>query len=46
MFLFHLKSSLSSQDHLATSKTWTRTLDLDSEKPGPRKSWIQKNLNP
>ena len=40
-----------------TSKTWTRTLDLDSEKPGlkkkmdlgkpwPRKTWTLKNLDP
>ena len=31
---------------LATSKTWTRTLDPDSEKPGPWKKWTQKNLDP
>ena len=30
----------------ATSKTWTRTLDLDSEKPGPWKTLTQKNLDP
>ena len=28
-----------------TSKTWTRTLDPDPEKPGPRKTWILKNLD-
>ena len=28
----------------ATSKTWTRTLDLDSQKPGPWKTWILKNM--
>ena len=31
---------------LATSKTWTRTLDLDPEKPRPRKTWTLKNLDP
>ena len=31
---------------LATSKTWTRTLDPDPEKPGPLKTWTQKNLDP
>ena len=30
----------------ATSKTWTRTLDLDPEKPGPLKTWTLKNLDP
>ena len=30
----------------ATSKTWTQTLDPDPEKPGPRKTWTQKNLDP
>ena len=35
----------------ATSKTWTRTLDPDPEKPGPekpgpRKTWTLKNLDP
>ena len=30
----------------ATSKTWTRTLDPDFEKPGPRKTWTLKNLDP
>ena len=29
----------------ATSKTWTRTLDPDPEKPGPRKTWTLKNLD-
>ena len=29
----------------ATSKTWTRTLDQDHEKPGPLKSWTLKNLD-
>ena len=28
---------------MATSKTWTRTLDLDPEKPRPLKRW---NLDP
>ena len=28
----------------ATSKTWTRTLDL--EKSGPWKTWILKNMDP
>ena len=31
---------------MATSKTWTRTPDLDPEKPGPTKTWAQKNLDP
>ena len=31
---------------MATSKTWTRTLDLDSEKLGPLKIWNLKNMNP
>ena len=36
---------------MATSKTWTQTLDpdlekLDPEKPGPRKTRTPKNLNP
>ena len=32
---------------MATSKTWTRTLkNLHPEKPGPRKIWILKNLDP
>ena len=30
----------------ATSKTWTRILDPDLEKPGPRKTWTLKNLDP
>ena len=30
----------------ATSKTWIKTLDLDPEKPGPRKTWTLKNLDP
>ena len=30
----------------ATSKTWTRTLDPDPEKPGPLKNWTLKNLDP
>ena len=30
----------------ASSKTWTRTLDPDPEKTGPRKTWSQKNLDP
>ena len=34
---------------MATSKTWTQTLDLalknlDPEKSGPGKTWTQKNL--
>ena len=33
--------------HPATSKTWTRILEhVDSEKPGPWKTWTLKNLNP
>ena len=31
---------------MATSKTWTRTLDPDPEKPGPRKTLTLKNLDP
>ena len=31
---------------LATSKTWTRILGPDPEKPGPWKTWAQKNLDP
>ena len=27
---------------LATSKTWTLTLDLEPEKPGPWKTWTLK----
>ena len=30
----------------ATSKTWTQTLDLNPEKPGPRKTLTLKNLDP
>ena len=30
----------------ATPKTWAQTLDLDAEKPGPRKTWTQQNLDP
>ena len=35
----------------ATSNTWTSTLDqtlknLDHEKPGPRKTWALKDLDP
>ena len=30
----------------ATSKTWTRTLDPDPEKPEPEKDWTQKNMDP
>ena len=30
----------------ATSKTRTQTLDPDPEKPGPKKAWTQKNLDP
>ena len=30
----------------ATSKTWTRTLDQDPEKPGPRKTWTLQTLDP
>ena len=26
-------------------RPWTRTLDLDPEKHGPRKTWTQKNLD-
>ena len=29
----------------STSKTWTQTLDPDPEKPGPLKTWTQKNLD-
>ena len=29
---------------MATSKTWTRTLDADPEKPGPLKTWTLKPL--
>ena len=29
-----------------TSKTWTRTLDLDPEKAEPRKTWTLINLDP
>ena len=28
------------------ARPWTRTLDLDPEKPGPKKTWTQKNLHP
>lgn len=31
---------------MATSKTWTRTSDLDSEKLGPLKTWNLINMNP
>ena len=31
---------------MATSKTWTRILDSEPEKPELRKTWILKNLNP
>ena len=31
---------------MATSKTWTRTLDPGPEKPGPRKTWTLENLDP
>ena len=27
-------------------RPWSRTLDLDTEKPGPWKSWTQKNWDP
>ena len=30
----------------ATSKTWTRTLDSDPEKTGPRTIYTLKNLDP
>ena len=30
----------------AASKTWTRTLNSDFEKPGPRKTQTLKNLDP
>ena len=30
----------------ATSKTWTRSLDSDPEKRGPRKNWTRKSLDP
>ena len=30
----------------ATSSTWNQTLDPDPEKPGLRKIWILKNLDP
>ena len=30
---------------MATSKTWTQTLDPDPEKPGPWKTWTLKNLD-
>ena len=26
--------------------SWTRNLDPDPEKPGPRKTWTLKNLDP
>ena len=29
----------------ATPKTWAQTLDLDAEKPGPRKTWTLEILN-
>ena len=29
---------------MAASKTWTRTLDADPEKPGPLKTWTLKPL--
>ena len=31
---------------LATSKTWTQALELGLEKPGLRKTWTLKNLDP
>ena len=31
---------------MATSKTWTRTLDQDPEKPQPRKTWTLKSMDP
>ena len=31
---------------MAASKTWIHTLDPDPEKPGPRKTQTQKNLDP
>ena len=30
----------------ATSKTWTQTLDPDSEKHGTKRTWTQKNMDP
>ena len=29
----------------ATSKIWTQILDQDPEKPRPRKTWAQKDLD-
>ena len=29
-----------------TSKTWPRTGDMDPKKPGHRKTWTLKNLDP
>ena len=31
---------------MANSKTWTRALDPNLDKPGPRKTWNLKNLDP
>ena len=30
----------------AGSKAWTRTLDRDPGKPGPKKYWTLKNIDP
>ena len=35
----------SKSEILATSKTWTQTLDLDLEKSGPWKIWTLKILD-
>ena len=37
---------LTHAEQMATSKTRTQTLDPDPEKPGPRKIWILKNMDP
>ena len=31
---------------MATSQTWTQTLDRDPEKPGHKKTWNLKNIDP
>ena len=41
----HLCGSVISMQR-STSKTWTRTMDQDPEKPGPLKIWTLKNLDP
>ena len=55
--IVHGNAFIPSLSALATSKTWTRTLDpdpeepgprknLDPEKPGPGKTWTLKSLDP